>query len=264
MTVGELRGVSFVRGGNAILRDIDWTIGAGEHWALLGANGSGKTTLLKIITGYEWPTRGSVTVLGNRFGDCDLREARKAIGWVSSALEHRVPRKDTALDVALSGLESSLGLYREYSAEEKDRAREALDAVGAGWLEAHLFATLSQGEQQRVIIARALVAKPRLLILDEACAGLDPAAREDFLNDVARLVHTPHAPTLIYVTHHVEEIGGFVNRAMVLGAGRVVAQGPTGHVLTGTVMSEAFRRPVDVRADGGRYYLRMLETGTSA
>ena len=183
-----LKGVGFRRSGRAILADVDWTVLEREHWALLGANGSGKTTLLKIVTGYEWATTGTVEVLGHRFGHCNMPEVRKAIGWVSSAIEHRLPPRDSALGIVMSGLDSSLGLYRNFSDDEEQRSLATLDSLGIAQFAQRTYGSLSQGEQQRVVIARALVANPKLLILDEPCAGLDPAAREHFLEDLGELL----------------------------------------------------------------------------
>lgn len=256
MNAVELHDITFKRKGRTILDRVSWTIQQGEHWALIGANGSGKTTLLKIVTGYEWPSEGTVSVLGRVFGECDIRELRKTIGWVSSALESRLPQDDTALDVVESGLEATLGLYRQYSDEERARAWEALSLLNSEGLADQPFGVLSQGEQQRVLIARALVCKPTLLVLDEPCAGLDPHARRDFLDDLARLAEREDAPTLLLVTHHIEEIGGWVTRVCALKAGRVVAQGSTRDLLTSEILSKTFDMNCRVEFDGASYWLR--------
>lgn len=255
MSVIRLSGVAYHRNGNRILSGIDWEIHQGQHWAMLGANGSGKTTLLKIITGYEWATEGEVEVLGCRLGACDVRTLRKSIGWVSSSLEHRLPTEDPALDVVISGIEAWLGVWRPFDADEFERAKSALALVGATSLEKKRYGNLSQGEQQRVLIARALVAEPALLILDEPCAGLDPAARARFLADIHRLATTRNAPTLVLVTHHVEEIGPWVNRVLVLKEGRALAKGAPQEVLTEPVLSEAFSAQCQIRRDRAGYSL---------
>ncbi|MCP4640455.1 MAG: ABC transporter ATP-binding protein [bacterium] len=258
MNVVELKDVSFHRNGRDILAEVSWAIRKGEHWALLGANGSGKTTLLKIVTGYEWATTGAVSVLGRHYGECDLRELRKHIGWVSSSLEHRVPLTDTALEVVVSGLDASLGTYRSFSDAEVAKATDALDALGASSLTDARYGILSQGEQQRVLIARALAASPALLILDEPCIGLDPAARREFLDDLAALAARADAPTMVLVTHHVEEIGPWIGKALVLKEGRVLAKGATRDTLTGPTLGDAFSLPCDLKWDDGRCYLRPL------
>lgn len=255
--VVELHEISFVRDDTSILDRVSWRIERGQHWALLGANGSGKTTLLKIITGYEWPSTGSVSVLGKHFGEYDLRELRKTIGWVSSSLEHRLPPQDTSLEVVASGYDASLGLYRDPSDAEWQWAEEMLHRIGADAFARRRYGLLSQGEQQRVLIARALVNRPALLILDEPCAGLDPAARELFLNDLQRLASTNDSPTMVMVTHHVEEIAAWIDRVLVLKGGCVLASGPTAEILTDAVLSEAFCCTCRVERVTGRYHLRL-------
>jgi iron complex transport system ATP-binding protein len=255
----ELEQITMLRGNDqAILRDINWTIRRGEHWALLGANGSGKTSLLKIVCGYEWPTEGRVRVLGKPFGEYPIGEVRKHIGWVSSSLQTWVHEEDTALDVAVSGYEASFGLWREFSGRELEAARRALGSVGAEELEGRAWGVLSQGERQRVLIARALVGRPALLILDEPCAGLDPVARSTFLGDLAKLIRRAGAPTLVLVTHHVEEIPEGVNRALVLKDGRTLAKGAVAKVCTSEVLSEAFGRRCEVSRSGSGLELRVL------
>ena len=256
MPILELDNITFTRQDSPILSGVTWTIEPGEHWALLGANGSGKTTLLKIVTGYEWPTSGTVAVLGQRFGQCDLRSVRKAIGWVSAAIEQRLPSQHSALQVTVSGIDASIGLYRDIIDDEWHRARCALAQVGMDPLAERPFGQLSQGEQQRVLIARALVNQPKLLILDEACAGLDPMAREELLHHLDQLSQQNNAPTLILVTHHIEEIHPCISHVMLLKNGKVLEQGRTSDVLTNGLLSDAFGGSCLVVYQGDRYYLR--------
>ena len=239
-TVVEVNRVTFYRKQRAILSDVSWNIEKGQHWALLGANGSGKTTLLKLICGYEWPTFGSVQVLGRRFGACDVRRLRKLIGWVSSAMCHQLPGHDTALQVAASGLEASIGLYRTFSTEELDKARRMLAHLGAEHIAEQRYSTLSQGEQQKTLIARSLVSEPKLLILDEPCIGLDPASRERFLQDLDEFAARCEAPTMILVTHHIEEIRPWVRQVLMLKDGRVLTQGRPDEVICGAMMGRLF------------------------
>lgn len=256
MAMVELRDITYIREGQTILSGVSWRIERGQHWTLLGANGSGKTTLLKVITGYEWPSSGEVSVLGQHFGECDLRALRKAVGWVSSAVLHQFPVHNTALDVVASGLDASIGLYRDFAPAEWAAAEAALARVGAGAVAGRAYRLLSQGEQQRVLIARGLVNRPALLILDEPCAGLDPAAREHFLSDLNALTQPADAPTTILVTHHIEEIGPWVSDVLVLRAGRMLAAGRKEDVLRAAVLAEAFGGPCRVDCLNGRYYLR--------
>ena len=257
MKVIDVDHVTLRRGGRTLLDDICWTIEKGEHWALLGANGSGKTTLLKILTGYEWPTSGEVSVLRKRHGEYDLRRLRKSIGWVSSVLEHQVPRQESALEITASGFDSSFGVYNELDDASLARCREALESMCLGSFEAQAFATLSQGEQKRTLIARALVNRPALLVLDEPCAGLDPVSRESFLSDLGDLTQTPKGPTLLLVTHHVEEIPAWISHAMVLKEGRGIARGPIRRVLTSAVLTEALSQECQVHAENGCYRISL-------
>lgn len=257
-TIVKLKNITFERGGRAILDDISWMIEQGQHWALLGANGSGKTTLLKIITGYEWPSSGSVEVLGRRYGDCNLPELRKHIGWVSTAIENKLPQEDSALEIVASGLEASVGLYREFAEHELKLAREMLAKVNAQNYAAQPFGTLSQGEQQRVLIARALINRPSLLILDEPCVGLDPAAKERFLADLSRLSNQPDAPTMVVVTHHIEEIDPWISWVMVLKNGEVLAAGRKSDTINTVTLSRAFGMDMLVKKEGLRYYINPL------
>ena len=257
-TVIELQAIRYVRNGNCILDTVNWHIEAGSHWALLGANGSGKTSLLKIITGYEWPTEGEVRVMGETFGQCDLRTLRKTVGWVSTAIEQRLPTEDTSLVIALSGIDASIGLYRNYDVEENRRADAALHRIAADHLAERPFGLLSQGEQQRVLIARALINDPALLILDEPCAGLDPRAREELLDHLQQLALSPDAPTMIFVTHHLEEIGPFITHALLLRQGRVLASGPIGAAITDHTLSQTFDCGCRVQRRDNRFQLNLV------
>jgi iron complex transport system ATP-binding protein len=257
-TIVKLKNVRFERSGRAILDDVSWAIEQGQHWALLGANGSGKTTLLKIITGYEWPTDGTVEVFSQRYGDCNLRELRKHIGWVSTAIENKLPQDDSAVEIVASGLDASVGLYRDFSENELKLAQDSLAKVNAQNCAQQTFGTLSQGEQQRVLIARALINRPSLLILDEPCVGLDPAAKERFLADLSRLASHEDAPTMVIVTHHIEEIDPWISWVMVLKNGEVLASGRKTEVLTTVTLSRAFGMDMLVKREGLRYYISPL------
>ena len=254
-SIVELDNISYRRGEKQILRDITWQIAPGQNWALLGANGSGKTTLLKIVTGYDWPTTGSVSVLGNQYGKCLLQDVRKMIGWVSSNITTKIPTNDTAIEIVVSGIEASMGLYRDYSDEEFGRAHAALDMLSSDHYANQTYATLSQGEQQRVLIARALINQPKLLVLDEPCAGLDPAAKELFLNDIEKLTNHPDAPGIIFVTHHIDEIREWITNVLVIKNGQKLADGNTADVLTDQILQEAFNCKCKVTSNSGRYLL---------
>lgn len=250
----HLEGVSMHRDEETILDGVSWNVLPHEHTALLGLNGSGKTAMLQVVTGYMPPSAGAVEVLGYRRGRSDLREVRRLIGWVSSALSERIHPRDTALDVVVSGRYASIGLWEPPDAEDYAAARGRLAFMGCERLENRRYAVLSQGEKQRILIARALVSRPTLLILDEPCGGLDPAAREHFLEFVEKLGTAPDGPTLIYVTHHIEEITPVFSRVSIMRQGRIYAHGAPEEVLTREVLSDVYGLPLEVVKRGGRYW----------
>ena len=230
-----------------ILENVSFRVERGEHWALVGANGSGKSTLLAIVTGDLWPSIGSVRVLGAEYGKVDKRELRKRFGVVSAALFQDLPGRDVVVEVVASGVHARIGWLGPLAREDLDRARRALARLGATALADRTYGVLSQGEKQRVMIARALVSDPGLLVLDEAAGGLDPIARERFLSDLQDLAMDPEGPTQLHVTHHLEEIPGLVTHALVLSEGRVIGSGPVREVLTSRTLTAAFG--VDCRVD---------------
>ena len=255
--VVELENVCFCRKERQILSDVSWRIEAGQHWALLGPNGSGKTTLLKILTGYEWPTFGTVCVLGERFGICDIGRLRKLIGWVSSAMTQQLPVQDQAVEVVASGLDASIGLYRHITDEEQDRSLAVLRTLQVESIAGQNYGTLSQGEMQKVLIGRALVCQPKILILDEPCIGLDPAARQRFLKDLAALAQSETSPTIILVTHHIEEIDPWLQNVMLLRDGKSLAQGRPEEIITSERMKELLECPCTVIRQGNEFLLRV-------
>lgn len=246
--------------GVPILRGIDWTVNPGEHWVILGPNGSGKTTLLGAVTGYLHDTTGvpsgHIAVLDSVYGEADWRELRKTVGLVGSGLRHLIPDDNTALDTVAGGQEALLFIWKKLTPAVLRHARRCLRDAECGHLADRRWGVLSQGERQRVIIARALMAKPRLLILDEPCAGLDPVARADFLTFVSRLARAPKAPTLVLVTHHVEEITADFTHVLMLKAGRVLAAGPLDRTLTSATLAAAFDAPLRLTGKPGAYALK--------
>jgi iron complex transport system ATP-binding protein len=252
----EVSGLRIERGATVILRDVDWTVRRGEHWVILGPNGSGKTSLLKALTGYFSPSAGAISVLGRRYGETDWRELRLQIGLVTSALQASIPPAEPALETVVSGRYAQLDLWARPTRADRAAAARLLAFAGAGRLAAREWAYLSQGERQRVLIARALMARPRLLILDEPCAGLDPAAREEFLGFAEQLARRRRGPAILLVTHHVEEIVPAITHALVLRGGAVFAAGPKSAVVTSRTLRGAFGAPVAVARRGGRYRAR--------
>lgn len=247
--VVRLDRVSFERGNRKILQDIQWEIERGQHWTVVGGNGSGKSTLLNLISGYLWASRGTVEVLGNRLGSCDLRELRKSIGWVGVGMSDWFGRhhpRDRALDVAVSGAFASIGIYHSVSDALWADAQHLLDQFGVAHLAQEPFFILSQGEKQRVILARAWMARPKLLILDEPTTGLDLVAREQLLVTVGWMGSVKDGPTILYVTHHVEEVLPIFSHALLLREGRMVGAGPTDAMLTSLRLSQTFGMGVEV------------------
>lgn len=251
----DLHVETFTRDGVDILRDIRWEVMPGEHWAVLGANGAGKSSLLSIVAGYEWPSRGRVAVLGEIYGKCDMRALKERIGWVSSALFGWLPALQSARQVAATGIHATIGNWHALSAKDLLRADDALRSIGAYAFRNKRYGVLSQGEKQRVMIARALVTNPDLLILDEPCAGLDPGARERLIEDLDRLCARESGPTLILVSHHVEEIPAHGTHGLLLKDGRTLAAGPLSDVLTNELLSNLYDYPCKVGASNGRYWL---------
>jgi iron complex transport system ATP-binding protein len=250
-----VRNLTIQRGDIRILDRVSWSVARGQHWVILGANGSGKTSLLAALTGYLTPTDGYITVLGETFGASDWRELRKHIGLVSSAIRQMVPDDEDALTTVVSGKTAMIGHWGRIRMDERAAARRLLRQVEAEPVASRPWLVLSQGERQRVLIARALMAQPRLLILDEPCAGLDPVAREQFLAFLERLGARRGAPALVLVTHHVEEIMPVFGHALLLRDGRVVAAGERSQVLTGARLSETFAAPLQLSHRHGRYTL---------
>ena len=258
----DVKNLTWQREETTILRDIHWQVREGEHWCIVGLNGSGKTSLLQMISGYTWPTRGEIRVLGHRYGEVDLREMRKAIGWVSSALMAQMHDHETAFRLVLSGREASIGLYSTPTAEDLDKASELLHTFGCHALRDRPFRALSQGEKQKVLIARALMASPRLLILDEPCTGLDLLSREQLLAMIEKIAVQPDAPTLLYVTHHIEEILPCFTHTLLLKAGEVAAAGENQTILTPDQLTRFFGVPIDIHRSQGRFWIRIGEKAT--
>ena len=256
-TILAVSNLRIVRDGTVILHDVNWRVQRGEHWVILGANGSGKTSLLSALTGYLMPTSGDVAVLGETYGESDWRELRKKIGLVSSSVRQMMADAEPALETVASGKYAMIDFWGRVTRTEKAEALKLLRQVECEYLVERSWGVLSQGERQRVLIGRALMAKPRVLILDEPCAGLDPAAREHFLQFLQRLGAQPHSPTLVLVTHHVEEIMPVFSHLLILKGGRVLATGAKADVLNSKNLSTAFGARMQLQRAGRRYALKV-------
>jgi iron complex transport system ATP-binding protein len=252
LSVEKLR---VVRDGLVILDDVSWRVQRGEHWAVLGANGSGKTSLFSVLLGYLTPTAGEIALLGERFGEADWRALRLKIGLVSSAVRQLMADTEPALDSVASGKYAMIDFWGTPNRADRALAKKILRRIECAHLADRPWAVLSQGERQRILIGRALMANPRLLILDEPCAGLDPAAREHFLQFLQRLGSKKKSPTLVLVTHHVEEITPVFTHVLALRAGRVLAAGRKSTTLTSRVLSATFGADVKLKTTAGRHQI---------
>jgi len=253
----QLRAVGVRRGDATLLRDVTWTVNENERWVIVGPNGAGKTTLLQIAAAMLHPTTGSVEILEEEIGRTDVFELRPRIGIASSAVAQQVPTGEKVIDLVLTASYAILGRWQEeYDSTDVTRAVELLDALGCADLIRRTFSTLSEGERKRVQIARALMPDPELLLLDEPAAGLDLGGREDLVARLARLADDPAAPTMVMVTHHVEEVPEGFTHALLVRKGEVVAQGKVDEVFTGEHLTACFGLPLAVDRQNGRWYAR--------
>jgi len=257
-TILDVSGLCIHRGGTVILDHLSWRVRKGEHWVILGANGSGKTSLLSALAAYLTPSDGVIEVLGERFGESDWRELRKSIGMVSSSVRQRMSDDEVALESVVSGKYAMIDYWGRVTPADRSRAMRILKQIECAHLAKRDWRVLSQGERQRVLIGRAQMASPRLLILDEPCGGLDPVAREYFLRFVERFGRQRNAPALVLVTHHVEEIMPVFSHVLLLKNGRVLAAGKKEDVLSSRNLGEAFGEKMKLSENGNRYALKVL------
>ncbi|MCE9519009.1 MAG: ATP-binding cassette domain-containing protein [Verrucomicrobia bacterium] len=254
LSVESLR---FERGSRHILDNINWQVRAGEHWVILGPNGCGKTSLINLLTGYDMATAGDIRVGDATFGEADWREVRKRIGLVGSTLTFYLEPNEPVIDAVVSGREAMINLIGDVKPALDKEARALLKQFGCGHLVESRWGVLSQGERQKILICRAMMAKFQVLILDEPCAGLDPVAREHFLTWLQKLATRKDAPSLVLVTHHVEEILACFNRVLLMKEGKVLAAGETVKVLTSANLSEAYGAKLKLESSRERYRLQL-------
>ncbi|MCU0266758.1 MAG: ABC transporter ATP-binding protein [Actinomycetia bacterium] len=261
----DLRDVSVVRGGATLLDRVSWAVEEGERWVVLGPNGAGKTTLLQVASAHLHPTSGTTWVLGEQLGSVDVFELRPRIGLASAALADRLPPGERVLDVVRTAAYAVLGHWHEaYDRQDDARAQVLLEAMGAQHLAERQFGTLSEGERKRVQIARALMADPELLLLDEPAAGLDLAGREELVRRLGGIAADPGAPALVLVTHHVEEIPPGFTHALLLRGGGVVAAGPVAQAVSSATLSSTFGLPLRLERRSGRFTARLRPRPPSA
>jgi|GEM_PF-49218 len=240
--------------GRPVLTGVDWQVGPGERWVVLGANGSGKTTLLRLAGGWLFPTTGSVDVLGRRLGRVDVRQLRRRLGYASGALASQLRPSATGLEIVMAAKHAALETWwHTYDDADRARARALLERMGCGHLADRPIATASDGERQRVQLARTLMVDPDLLLLDEPTAGLDLGGREALVGRLADLAAAPDAPPTVLVTHHTEEIPPGFTHALLLRSGRVLASGPLDDTLTADALSACFGTSVTLERRNGRF-----------
>jgi iron complex transport system ATP-binding protein len=250
----DLRNIHLRRGDTHILRDVSWRVDQGTCASIFGPNGSGKSTLTRVISGYMWPTSGEVHVLGQHYGEADLQALRHSIRLVQPGGQFDVDPALTARQVVLTGFFASLGLYDHPTPDQERQADELLDRVGLTPLRDHPYQTLSNGERVRSLIARAMTGDPKLLLLDEPTAGLDLLAREQVLATVQSLFDHPDPPTVILITHHVEELPPVLSNVLLLDHGSVAAAGAPTTVFDSERLSRVYHCPITVRQSHGRFY----------
>ena len=256
-SVLEFDDVSLTRDGSAILSHVTWRVTSDQRWVVLGPNGAGKTTMLQVAASFMHPSSGRAVVLDEKLGATDVFELRPRIGFASTALARRIPGNERVLDVVMTASYSVTGRWNEeYDEVDVRRAQRVLREWHLDGFEDRLFGTLSDGEQKRVQIARAIMTDPELLLLDEPAASLDLGAREELLQLLGAYASEPSSPAMVMVTHHVEEIPAGFTHALLLRGGEIAAAGPLGEVITSEHLTAAFGLDLVVTRDGDRFAAR--------
>ncbi|MGL3150807.1 ABC transporter ATP-binding protein [Microbacterium sp. A82] len=253
----EFTDVVVRRDGRNIVDHVTWQVADDQRWVVLGPNGAGKTTLLQLADTLMHPTEGRVDILGETLGRADVFEIRPRIGFASSAMAKRIPRDETVLNVVLTAAFSVMGRWNEkYENIDERRALRVLEEWKLGHLSDRTFGTLSDGEQKRVQIARAVMTDPELLLLDEPTASLDLGAREELLSLLSGYASSPTTPAMVMVTHHVEEIPIGFTHVLLIRDGAIVAAGPIAETLTAAALTDTFGLPIALSSEEGRYAAR--------
>ena len=242
----NLKDVSYVRKGVTLLNQINWHVKKHEHWAILGLNGAGKSLLLKLITADIWPSTGSINILNYEFGKANIPELKQRIGVVSSYLNDRLYQSEVTENIVLSGKFASIGIYQKTTPADFEAAKALIRFLNAEHLIGKSYRTLSQGERQIILIARALMAEPEILILDEPANALDLFARERLLNQISKISKLPDGPTLLYVTHHTEEIIDDFNKMLLIRDGEIIHQGNRETIITEEALTNFYQDPVEI------------------
>ncbi|WP_411553448.1 ABC transporter ATP-binding protein [Paenibacillus lautus] len=255
----SLQHLSLIRGNRHILDDVSIEMKSDENWVILGRNGSGKTTMLEMMTGYMFPSSGRVEVLGHVYGQCDVREVRKSIGYISQSLLEKLTLSDPVWEVVATGAYAFLRFYQDIPEEARSLAYSLLNEMDFGRLAELPLGTLSQGERKKVMLARSLMANPKILIMDEPCAGLDLYEREKMLHEIDRL--RQRNITVVYVTHHVEEIVPLFTHVALIKDGRLMAAGRKEEVLNHELIKQTYDIDAQLEWDGGRPWIKVISGG---
>lgn len=254
--VVELKDVACLSGARFLIKNINWTIEKGDRWVVFGRNGCGKTTLLSIIAGYRKKTQGELKVFGERYSEDNILQQRRRIGWVSSSYFDTFYHTEMVKDIVLSGLTGTLGRKTAVNDQEEMRARELIEELGIGDKWSMPFDMLSKGERQHVLIARAFMMTPELLILDEPGTGLDVLARERLLELVQNLALSKKT-TVIYVTHYLEEILPAFDKCLLLKNGVIYQKGKTEKLISSDSLSTFFDHQVEITLKNGKYNMNL-------
>ena len=249
----DFQHVFYRRSGKEILSDVTWQVQEGEHWIILGLNGAGKTTLLNMLNGYIFPSEGYAKVLEYTFGESIIADLRKSIGWISNALQQDIPPNDTSLEIVLSGKFASIGLWDQVTDEDIAQADAIIDKLGITALRDRSYSGLSQGERQKVLIGRALISDPRILIFDEACNGLDIFAKKEVYELIGML--SQEQKTILYVTHNTEEILPIFNKALLLKNGQVHSEGTREAVIQLENLQDFYGAAVEVFEHDDKFFI---------
>lgn len=251
-----MQNVHLKRGHKTIIEDMNWEVESGQHWAIIGLNGAGKTALLNLVCGYLYPTKGTIRVFEKQFGRYPLNELRKQIGWVSLSFSEKMQHHvdNSGIQIILSGKFASIGLYEQPSLEDIQKASGVMERMGIERLRDQPYGTMSQGEKQRILIGRALMVAPKLLILDEPCTGLDFLSKEQLLHTINKMAKEQQT-TILYVTHQIDEILPIFTHTLLLREGRSFSQGPTEKQLTAERISNFCDTPVEISQKNNRYFL---------
>jgi iron complex transport system ATP-binding protein len=236
-------------------------VAPGSCCAILGPNGSGKSTVLAVLSGYVWPSRGTVRVGGRRYGKVDLARVRRTIGLIEPSRSPAFDEHMRVRDVVATGLFGTirLPLHEEITSRAWKRVEAEIELLGLSELRDHAFSQLSTGEQMKALLARAMVARAKLLLLDEPTAGLDLGARAACMGVIDRLLNRPGHPTVVIISHHLDELPRAVDQVVLLKHGGVFGDGPPAEMLTSERLSHLFDCQIKVLKNNGRYVAGVQE-----